>query len=388
MIIQRLSLLCAPNRYSDACCLEAFVSNPPGRAGWLGRARASLAQLFPNLLPKPAARTFLPRAAAADLLSRLCRELQRRAGAELPAVSFSPKMLEEGWLILVPWEDAATAEDALYTSARLIGAYAAPETPSMQIQQQWLDEFIERNRERQPSEETRKLLSLARKKQLPAQLLSPTRLAIGRGKQRRVLDCTQREAKQQLQEPQESLPTILVSGRDAERLAQLTAQHLAQQGIAVGLSGVRSSSPEITVGSSAAILENTEIEAAVLVVTAESLREHGLVADYATVLLSLDLCDPWPELLGRYGAPQCVVTEVGSALPKRFQGEKILVANNSQAPLSRHIESGGKALFCKHGGAVAVQASKRIVLPEVDFWQLASRGALWGLGMAIETRPA
>src|SRR5688572_20545675 len=124
MDVRRLNLLVGPNRYSDVHCLEAIVVPPRGSLGWLGRARASLARVFPELLPRPAARTFLPRAAAADLLARVTREIQRRAGAEPPPVHIPPKITTLGWQVVVPFEDALVGEASFRAAADLVGSYS------------------------------------------------------------------------------------------------------------------------------------------------------------------------------------------------------------------------------------------------------------------------
>src|SRR5262245_58604207 len=110
MFLVRSSVLYGPNRHSESPCVEAIVSSAPGAAGWLGRARGALAKALPPLLPRPASRTFLPRAAGAELALRVARELQRRAGAELPSIYVPPRLTEEGWLLVVPFETAVLGE--------------------------------------------------------------------------------------------------------------------------------------------------------------------------------------------------------------------------------------------------------------------------------------
>lgn len=395
MIVERVFVLLGPNRYSDGPCLEAVFTPPHGTLGWLGRARAALSRSFPTLFPKPAARTFLPRAAAADLVIRVARELQTRAGAVLQPLSIPPKNLGGRWQIVVPIEEPTLGEAALRASAELLESFAQEPGASPEEIQEVVSRLEAKSAQVLPSPELRSLLGEARRLGIPASVLSPHQLALGYGSRRQVLDARDtRELPTSLREEGAGLiPTALVAGGGALEIIERLVSALRGQGLRVGSAthaGLFLPGQPPAPGSYAnragavRVLACPEVDAAVLEVEPEALEREGLPLERAEVTVALELEPEALDILAR--DERCRVLVLGAELPlsRRYSGERILVGATTSGPIAAHLATGGKAVFLKRRRSMAAEGEERILLGEEgSLPALAAVGAVWGLGFPL-----
>jgi hypothetical protein len=386
MFLVRLCVLAGPNRHGDSPCLEAVLSSAPGVAGWLGRARGALARALPTLLPRPASRTFLPRAAGAELVLKVARELQRRVGAEPPPIHLPPRLTDEGWLLVVPFESAALGEAVLRAIADVLGAFAKGAQLSPEEIAARFDQATAAGAAALPSPAARAVLAEARRRGLYAAALGGDRVSLGQGRGRREIAAASADVDAL---DGGRVPTVLIAGPPAPEISRGLSRALTRAGFAVGAATREalalpgrppSRGAYATREGAARIFDDRGVNAALVEADLEAVAREGLPVDHADVTIALGLPAAEVILLARLSRSAAVLTDVAAELPRSFAAERILI---SEAPKPSHLDGGGRAVFLKRGEAVFARGPERMTIGRAnELAALAAAGAAWALGLS------